>query len=300
MKLTKIIITLFIALFFSACGSDNPDYTLITDPINQQQASQEQPSTPSGVSSAIAPVDSSFADDIVFFNIRAIDEPEQQPVQEEQPSQSKARKADSKDNEDSDDRKDDAEEEEDADDKDEDDEDEDEDDEDDEDDSNDEEDDSNDDDSSSSSSSTTPSQTLDNYTTLGHITVTLQQKEYPFAVAGYNYGDKNMRPKLLDQLTGYHSLLVTGYRIVEDSLDVTYGSFVLEIDNIDIGRSGNYPIRNNILTNSATAPQMAYVTVDKVGDTTTITVIVDSFTLYDRTKTQIYGAQFNASFTLQQ
>jgi len=337
--LFKTILTIVITLFFIACGNDtidrgkyipadttntgggnNPNQN--SNPQNGDTTQNPPVGTPSTV---LAPVASSFAQDIRFFNIREIDEPEAQPQEQQDngnsQNQSIAKKANDRDNDKDEDDKDDdgsdgedtdedsdeddandADEDSDEDDADDQTNDDDDDDDDSDDDSNDDteddEDDSNANDSSAKNTHTTPSDTLPNFKVLGYMNVTLQYKKYDFAVVQHNYGNKEMKPKLTPLANGKYFLSITGYSVIEDSLDISYGVFTIEINNIDLNRESDYyPLEKNILTNSAVQPQMAYVTVDKKGDKVGLMITVERFLLYDRTKTQMYEAFFNVAAT---
>ena len=353
--LFKIIFTIFVSLFFIACGSsgdgiDREKYIPAdnsgtqnsnnggggsgNNPENNnngsanggsenQEGNGENPPPATAPSQILAPVATSFAEDIRFFNIREIDEPEQQPQQ-----QNAVRKANDYGGQDNDDAEDTDEnsDEDDSDDDDDDsssnnnrdtdnaedtdensDEDDAKNDDDDTDDNNDDEgndneeedeDNSNSNDSSTDNHNTTPSNTLQNFKTLGYINVTLQYKKYDFVVAQSNYANREMKPRLTPLANGKYFLSLTGYSIIEDSLDITYGVFTIEINNIDLNRESDwYPIEKNILTNSAVEPRMAYVTVDKKGDKVGLIITVERFLLYDRTKTQMYEAFFSVAAT---
>jgi len=132
--LFKIIFTIFVSLSFIACGSSgdgidrgkyepinndttknggsggNPGNSNGNGDMENQKSNEENPPPIAAPSQVLAPVATSFAEDIRFFNIREIDEPEQQPQQQQgngsQQQQSIARKASDyggKDEDDSDD-----------------------------------------------------------------------------------------------------------------------------------------------------------------------------------------------------
>ncbi len=312
----KIVLTIFVASMFSACGDDEIDrskYALdgTTNSTSGTDATSGSDETAGTLSSALAPVSSTFAQDIVFFNIREIDEPI--PVQETSTqSNSVMRKADrdsdEDDTDDEDDEDDDRDDDENDDDTDEnsdeddaDDERDDDDDDDDEDDEDeDDEEDSNDNDTSAATNEYTPSQSNDNFTELGYISVTLQHKNYPFTIAENNYGHAEIKPTLDPLANGNHFLSLTGYYIDNDNIDIPYGVFILEIDNVNLREeSGWYPIKRNILTNSKVNPQLvAYVTVVDNNGKKELNIEVANFQLTDRSGTQIYQATINAHYVL--
>jgi len=323
--LFKIIFSIFITLFFIACGSDTidrgkyiPADTTNTgggdnqnnnNPQDTQNSDTTQNSSSGIPSTLLAPVASSFAQDIRFFNIRELDEPESQPQEQQETRKANDRDSDSGDDTDENSDEDDANDEDDDNSRDDTDENSDEDDANDEDEDNnddesteeedeDDEDDSNANDSATNNNNTNPSDTLPNFKVLGYMSVNLQYKKYAFQVVRHNYGNKAMQPKLTPLANGKYFLSITGYAIEEDKLDISAGVFTIEINNIDINRESDwYPLEKNILTNSAVEPRKAYVTVEKKGDQVGLTIMVERFLLYDRSKTQMYEAFFNVAAT---
>jgi len=299
-KFTTIFLTIILTLFFIGCGTNEDDEVIIPKPPTRDM--QEVSSSVVGGdydAPLMAPLKTSFADDLIFYNIASLDE-KSSPIRKASSGEDTA----SEESDDGDEKSDDGEDKSDDDDDDGDDDGDD----DSGDDSGDDDsgDDSSDDDSDNNTSDDTTSHTKnpqDEYKELGNIKVTLNTKDYDFSIAQDNYGVRIDQPSYTLNPEGTYSVSLTGYVIDNDEIEYDEGIFTLSFEIPDL--NGSYTVlidsSSNVLTNSSQQNLAVYarVTVSKDDNEFKMMLQSDDFYVEDKTQTRIYSAQFSFAFEIE-
>jgi len=311
----KYIIALVLVLF-TGCQNDAPKRT-----TNYQQQPQDQ-SPLSQLEPIYASPSSSFAEDILFYEIAGLEEGTNPSEEGGAPTQSKSRKANQRDSEDdTDDDTDDEDEGEDGGDEDGDgdtdendgrdksdnnkDGDDDDSDDSDDDDDGDGDGDESDDDTESDDGDDTKTVIVTrpvpiDFESLGSSKIGLNGKDYTFDIAQDNYGNRIQTPSFTQNADGTYTVSIQAYVIEEGGVVFEDGIFTLSFILPSLNESSMILMTasSNILTNSATAPVYATVAVSKDSGKIQMTIISDKFDVQNRYHTRTFPANFTLGFAL--
>ena len=276
----KFFFAFIFLILFSACNSNDTETPMQPQP--QPQPTQKSESqTPQFLPPMRAPQYTSFAEDIIAYNIRALDEKEPQATPKKSEAAKNKEEAKETSGEEEDDSSDDSS---------------------DDDSGNDDggDDSSGDDDTNNDNENT--STATQKYARVGGFTLSLNKKSYDFSIV-QDFFHKIAAPTFKKQLNGEYIISLTGYVLEDDELLIDKGIFTLELKVPSLNLQNQYiPILSNILTNSAMMrPVNALVTIkqETEGGTIYFNAVIANFQVLDRNQSTAYNANFSVGLKIQ-